>query len=148
MGPGSRLCNPDGTLTSEPFRLTGGEGNLAKLYDFSIIEFAWAPYDVIYFTSDAGGTVVLAGNMASSGLNFNSPEPSEGAIGWLTIAGGKIAYLRSSFPRPPKCTAVMRKRPCVTSRMPPATSATPTTPYSPKSTCLARKLSMSRSKAA
>ena len=94
------FCNPDGTLTSEPFRLTGGEGNLAKLYDFSIIEFAWAPYDVIYFTSDAGGTVVLAGNMASSGLNFNSPEPSEGAIGWLTIAGGKIAYLRSSFSAP------------------------------------------------
>src|SRR5439155_16321262 len=33
------FCEPDGALKDRGFRLTGAEGDLAKLYDFSVNEF-------------------------------------------------------------------------------------------------------------
>jgi dipeptidyl aminopeptidase/acylaminoacyl peptidase len=93
-------CDPDGTFKDKPFRLTGGEGGLEKLYDFSVNEFAWAADTVLYYTADQEGTVPLAGNMALSGLHNNHPQPSPGSVSAVSVSKGKMAYLRASMTGP------------------------------------------------
>ncbi len=94
------FCNPDGTLKDKPFRLTGGEGGYEKLYDFSVNEFAWGADTVLVFTADTGGTTPMAGNMATSGLNYNSPKASPGSVSGVSGAKGQVAFLRSSMAAP------------------------------------------------
>lgn len=86
-------CKPNGTLTSEPFRMNADNFN-----DMSVNEFIWHD-TIIHFTIDKEGTVPAL-KMMDSGLINGGLDPAPGMVTNLSSGKDTVAYLRADLTAP------------------------------------------------